>query len=208
MGGQSKILRSFWTTFQANYLKRPIIRETPLVKRELESNSLSAFLILLFLGSPSLASADQATEYRIKTAFLYNFAVYTEWPNRLKDGFTICFYGNNPFESYFDHISQKQVKGHVIAIRRPENLGDLHSCQMVFIGREAISDVEDIAETLYGKPILIVSDTPGGILPGVSLNMDLTEEGKIGFEVNLASAKKSRLNFSSQLLRIAKKVHN
>jgi hypothetical protein len=208
MGRQSKILRPFLAAFQAKYLKRQMIHEMHHVKRKLEFHGLNEFLILLLLGLPSLASADQATEYRIKTAFLYNFAVYTEWPNRLEGDFSLCFYGNHPFESYFDHISQKLVHGHAITIRRPKHLGDLHSCQIVFVGREAISDVGNIAETLYGKPVLIVSDTPDGILPGVALNMDLTEEGKIGFEVNLAGAKKSGLNFSSQLLRIAKKVHN
>lgn len=154
------------------------------------------------------AMADPATEYRIKTAFLYNFAHYTEWPGSFNDNFNLCFYGNHPFGAYLDHLREKQVQGHAVLIRETSDIGALHDCQLVFVGRNRMVDLKEIIESVAGKPILIVSDNPGTIQPGIMLNMDLTKEGKIGFEADLGVARKNGLNFSSQLLRIAKNMRN
>ena len=39
-----------------------------------------ALLVALLLACSPCATAQEFSEYRVKAAFLYNFALFTEWP--------------------------------------------------------------------------------------------------------------------------------
>lgn len=160
-------------------------------------------LILSF--SPD-ARAEKLDEYTLKTAFLYNFAVYTTWPDTDASTFNLCIYGNDPFGKNFDSLMQKKrVNDRTITIHRTNNIDRLDSCQLVFISRASIDNLKDVINTLQDKPVLIVADSPGTIQQGVTLNMEIKDE-KVTFEANLKVAKKASLNLSSQLLRFATSV--
>ncbi|MDR4519786.1 MAG: YfiR family protein [Nitrosomonas sp.] len=195
------------------------IRKPEFMTADLESGVLRFFrhikctmidgagiLLLLILTSANPASANETTEYRLKTAFLYNFAVYTEWPENINGVFNLCFYGKHSFEAYLEHLEQKEINTLPIAVKNISNLNALKDCHMIYLSRSVFVDLTRIIALLDNKPILTVSDYPDGIENGIMLNMVVSEEGKIAFEVNLTEAKKSGLNFSSQLLRIARKV--
>ncbi len=47
---------------------------------------------------PTLSHANNISEYRIKAAFIYNFARFTQWPDDT-DELKICIYGDDPFGS-------------------------------------------------------------------------------------------------------------
>ena len=85
-------------------------------------------------------------------------------------------------------------------------LDQLQQCQLVFISRAAIGHLTKIIDSLKDRPVLTVADSPGVIQQGVVLNMNVKDD-KVTFEANLAVAKKTGLNLSSQLLRLATEVH-
>lgn len=171
---------------------------------------LCDFLILAFFGflilSHSLwVQAEQPSEYRLKVAFLYNFAAYTEWPS-LPNHILCCIYGEDPFGKHLHHLRQKKVNEHEILIQHIENIEDLSHCQMVFIARSAAHNLSDIINKLNGMPILTIADTPGAGQQGIILNMSIKEE-KVIFEANVASAKRNNLKLNAQLLRFATEVY-
>lgn len=161
------------------------------------------FLILSY--SP-LTYAEQPTEYRMKVAFLYNFAAYTEWPDWPDHNLNLCIYDEDPFREHLQHLRQKKINHLEIVIKHTRNIDDLINCQMIFITQSAIGNLDDIINLLNGKSILTVSDTPGAAQKGTVLNMTV-KEGKITFEANIARARKSGLKLSSQLLRFASEVY-
>ncbi len=163
-------------------------------------------LLLILISFTNQSLANETTEYRLKTAFLYNFAVYTEWPENISGVFNLCFYGKHSFQAYLEHLEQKEINALPIAVKNINNLNALKDCHMIYLSRSVFVDLTQITAHLDNRPILTVSDYPDGIENGIMLNMVVSEEGKIAFEVNLTEAKKSGLNFSSQLLRIARKV--
>lgn len=174
---------------------------------------LLLFLFLLLSGfssepwGPAAAQAEELPEYRLKTAFLYNFAIYTSWPGNISaNEFTICIYGEDVFGKHLDNLLQKKVNGRSIRIQRTDDTKDLKDCQIVYVSRSAVSDLKTILGSLSGKPVLTVADSPGSSLQGIALNMAL-EDGKITFEANLTAARNASLNFSSQLLRFASTIH-
>ncbi|MGZ0017982.1 YfiR family protein [Nitrosomonas sp. wSCUT-2] len=168
---------------------------------------IMVFSLLLQLCTPSfLYAEEQPSEYRLKVAFLYNFAAYTTWPNPPDRNLTLCIHGEDPFGQNLQHLHGKKINEHDILIKYTRNIIDLTDCHMVFITQSVIKDVDDIIKQLQGMPILTIADSPGAGRRGVVLNMAI-KEGKVTFEANIAMAGKNRLNLSSQLLRFASEVH-
>ncbi|MBK9661695.1 MAG: YfiR family protein [Nitrosomonas sp.] len=165
----------------------------------------SACWYLLLSYSP-IAQAQQPSEYRLKVAFLYNFAAYTEWPSLPEKVLNLCIHGDDPFGEDLQHLRQKKVNEYEILIRQTNNVEELATCQIVFIARSAVRNLSEIIDQLNGRPILTIADTPGTSRQGVMLNMAI-KEGKVTFEANDAMAKKNHLKLSSQLLRFATEVY-
>ncbi len=168
-------------------------------------SALSACWYLLLSYSP-IAQAQQPSEYRLKVAFLYNFAAYTEWPSLPEKVLNLCIHGDDPFGEDLQHLRQKKINDYEIMIRQTNNAEELATCQIVFIARSAVSNLSEIINQLNGKPILTIADTPGTSRQGVMLNMAI-KEGKVTFEANDAMAKRNHLKLSSQLLRFATEVY-
>ena len=169
------------------------------------------FSIFLLCGLSMLSNAlpiqaEQTSEYRLKVAFLYNFAAYTEWSDLHNQVLNLCIHGENPFGENLHHLQQKKINEYELVIRHTENIAELSGCQIVFITRSAANNLSEIINLLNGKPILTIADAPGSSQQGVVLNMTV-KEGKVIFEANVAMAKKNGLKLSSQLLRFAVEVY-
>lgn len=171
--------------------------------------SYAKFGMMFYIASTGFAAdvrADKAAEYMLKAAFLYNFAIFTTWPDRTTDNFNLCIYGKDPFSQDLDSLMRKKhINDRKVIIHRINTIDRLNQCQLVFISRAAIGDLADIIDDLKDKPILTVADSPGVSQQGVVLNMNVKDD-KITFEANLTMARKAGLSLSSQLLRLATKV--
>lgn len=168
---------------------------------------LYLLLFCAILSYSPYVCAEELDEYTLKAAFLYNFAVYTTWPDSDASTFNLCIYGNDPFGKNLDSLMQKKrVNDRTITIHRTNNIDRLDSCQLVFISRSSIDNLGTVINTLQDKPILMVADSPNSTQKGVTINMEVKNE-KVTFEANLIVARKAGLNLSSQLLRFATVVH-
>ncbi len=157
------------------------------------------------LGAASTARGDELPEYRLKAAFLYNFALFTEWPTDTGPTLNVCILGKDPFGEEIDGLQGKAVGNRGIAVHRKSSIESLKSCQLVFVSREAIGSLPRLLDGLRGSPVLTLADSPGATRQGVALNMSVAQN-KITFEANLEAARAARLNLSSKLLRLAAEV--
>jgi hypothetical protein len=166
---------------------------------------LRALWLLALLGAASAAWAQEPSEYRLKTAFVYNFVLFTEWPAEVGSTLNLCIYGLDPFGAEIDALQGKTVGvRRIVVLRRPLN-SPLKGCQVVFITPSAISGLPHVLESLRDSPVLTVADSPGAARQGVALNMAVAQD-KITFEANLQAARAARLNLSSKLMRLATEV--
>ena len=170
------------------------------------SLSLPLLLPVFFaLLTPSQALADELPEYRLKAAFLYNFALFTEWPSEVGNTLTLCIVGRDPFGLDIDELQGKPVGQRSISLQR-KGVGDsLKSCQLVFVATSAIGNLARVLDELRERPVLTVADSPGAARQGVALNMAVVQN-RVTFEANLQAARAARLNLSSKLLRLATEV--
>lgn len=160
---------------------------------------------LAWLLAATSAHGEELPEYRLKAAFLYNFAAFTEWPTDVGATLTLCTYGPDPFGAEIDPLTGKSAGSRRIEVHRKTNLDALKGCQIVFLAAPAMGQAPRVLETLRGLPTLIVADSPGAVRKGVMLNMTLTQS-RVTFEANLGAARSAGLVLSSKLLRLATEV--
>ncbi len=151
------------------------------------------------------AMADELPEYRLKAAFLYNFALFTEWPTEVGPTLNLCIHGTDPFGKEIDALQDKSVGARSLAVQRRRVNESLKGCQIVFIAASAIDGLPHVLDGLRDLPVLTVADSPGAARQGVALNMALAQN-KISFQANLQAARAAKLNLSSKLLRLATEV--
>ena len=163
-------------------------------------------LTVLSLASFTLpARADDQPEYRLKAAFLFNFALFTEWPAEVGNMLNLCIQGTDPFGNELDALQGKAVGSRTIDVQRRPAGDSLKDCQIVFIAPSAIGTLPRVLESIRGRPVLTVADSAGAARRGVALNLAV-EQGKVSFAANLQAARGSGLNLSSKLLRVATEV--
>ncbi len=165
----------------------------------------AAILLLGALAAAVPARAAAPSEYQLKAAFLYNFALFTEWPAEVGSTLKVCIHGRDSFGPELDELEGKAVHHRQIAIERTPRADSLDTCQIVFISRSAAGDLPGIAERLRDVPVLTVAESVGATSQGVMLNMTVAVD-KITFSANVKAAQQAQLGLSSKLLKLATEV--
>lgn len=151
------------------------------------------------------AIAQDVPEYRLKAAFVYNFAAFTEWPSDVGSTLNLCLFGGDPFGAEIDALNQKKVGERKLIVHRKAQLDALKGCQIVFIADADAERVRRVVEAQRGQTMLTVADTPGALQHGVAVNMNLAQ-ARVTFEINRIAARAGRVDFGSNLLRLATAV--
>ena len=164
-------------------------------------------ILLLITVFPAEAMKQPAQEYQLKAVFLFNFTQFVDWPpcsfDTNQSSVVIGVLGDNPFGSYLDEIvSGESIKGHPVVVRYYKNVEDVQGCHILFVALTEITNRKKAIETLKGKDILTVSDAVHFAAEGGMITFFIANN-KIKFQINLESARASKMVFSSKLLRLA-----
>ena len=165
--------------------------------------------MLISGGAPSFARGETAPEYVVKAAFLYNFAKFVEWPAESFAGpaspIVLFVFGADPFGDALKSLKGKTANGRPIVVRYAANLGELERCHLLFVSASSMALLPKILQATKGWNVLTVGDVDGFARDGGTINL-LNEEQRIGIEINMEAAQRSRLKISSKLLALAKIV--
>jgi hypothetical protein len=152
------------------------------------------------------AEKEKFDEYKVKAAYLYNFAKFVEWPSEAfaepSVSLDLCIIGEDPFGHAIDEINGKSVKGRKLQIRQSSGSSELKECHIAFISSSEKYKYEDILKMIKDSHILTVSDINNFADNGGMINFKKVRS-KIRLEINHDAAKKSGLKLSSKLLKIA-----
>jgi len=169
----------------------------------------------LGLALAASANAQQLDEYRLKAAFLYNFAKFVDWPadeyTSPSQPFTICVLGKDPFgHSLDDVVAGKEIGGHPLTVRRIPAAGasdarESAACQILFVSPLEHKKVLSNLAATSQPGVLTVGEVGSPAADAVIINFIL-ESGRVRFEINLAVAEQKNLRLSSRLLSLATAV--
>ncbi len=165
---------------------------------------LLLLLTLLLSWLPAACPAGDAvqTEYRIKAAFLYNFARFVTWPDIPAGQFTLCVFGDDPIDEQLDTLLNKTVHERRLRIMHLKSLAMIGECQLVFVGRSYTHKLSEVISLLREQPVLTVSDIDGFVASGGIIGFRLIDN-KVRFEINTGAAGTAGLSISSKLLTLA-----
>lgn len=142
-------------------------------------------------------------EYTLKAAYVYNFALLTDWPHQDTESFSVCLFDNQPFSEAFKVLEQKRIGKNPISIRFIQQGGTLSGCRILFLSKHERNRNQNTVNTLAKEPILTVTDDEGLTQAHIQI---LQHNERLVFSINLGALQKSNLTLSSRLLQLAKEV--
>jgi hypothetical protein len=180
-----------------------------MIPSHLRRLSLVVCALLVCLAPPAVTAAP-TPEYLIKAAYLYNFALFVEWPAdafaTIEGPIVIGVLGNDPFDQALDRtIQDKRINNRRLIIRRLQWSQDLRQCHILFVSSSEVARTGELRARLEGSPVLVVGETEDFAHRAGSINFFI-ESNKVRFEVNVDAARRARLNVSAKLLKLARIV--
>jgi len=165
------------------------------------------------MAAPAVAVAMKThPEYEVKAAYLVNFARYVTWPgesfDKPDDPIVICVLGQDPFGDYLDRtIAGKEINGHPLVAERLDRVEEAAGCHLVFVARSERYRETALLAALRGRPLLTVGESDRFVHDGGAINMSLSSDNRVQFEVNLDITSHAGLKVNSTMLSLAKAVH-
>jgi hypothetical protein len=169
---------------------------------------LIAIAALVLVATVSTARAEISVG-RLKSLFVERFTRFIDWPAQaLPQGapFVVCIQGTgDTAENLFEVARSRKFKDRPCEVRRVRAGSDLNSCQLLYVAGSEAAHLPEVIAAVAGRPILTVADSAGFADKGVLINL-FQDDKLMHFEINLPAVKRSKLTFSSQLLRLGRLV--
>ena len=159
-------------------------------------------LLALFILVPPVLGAKNSDAYSLKSALIYNFAKFTQWPEVSNHTTIDICYFNDLYRPALDVLSGKKIAEHSVVIRQVENIDEIDTCQLVYIDKSKRDILNRLFIKVKGKPILTVSDIVGFYDEGGMIEITVSDN-RLRFLINLDSVNMSSLVLSSQMLKLA-----
>lgn len=170
-----------------------------------------AWTLCGLLFACSCASAASVSEQQLKSAFLYNFTKFVEWPPESfaspGDPIVIGLLGD---ESMFAEISaivgNRQVNGRPLLVRQISVIADARLTHVLFIPAAEQRRFTQMKAKIADRPVLTVGETEQCVEAGNSICF-IQQDDKLRFEINIDTAQRCGLKISAQLQKLALAVH-
>ena len=149
------------------------------------------------------------SEYSLKSAFIFNFSKFVEWPDsafRGKADFCVATLGRTPLDKELSELSGKSVHGRSIVFRKLSTPEEAELCQVLYISRSDLAKLGGILDSLRDLPVLTVADGDEFCRNGGMLSL-VNQKGRIVFDVNFREMQRAKLRPNSQLLKLARKIY-
>ena len=166
---------------------------------------LSLRLALLLAWLPLQAGAQDA-EYALKAAFVFNFAVFTQWPEPalpIGTPLQLCAYGGNTMLEALISLNDKLVNGHRVQLRQLDAGSGARNCHVLVLDARDRERWNSFRRELAGANVLTVADDRQIGANGAVLAL-MTDRSRIVFDADLEAARQAHLTLSSKLLRLAR----
>ena len=145
----------------------------------------------------------------MKAAFIYNFALFTEWPGKVlaeADSVTVCFSAASDMQVELNGLNGKSVRNRVLKTRPLASLETgLNECHVLFVEARDRPHWLAIRKKLASTAILTVTDDGEIGRDGAMIVLSLNGS-KMAFDIDQSAARQSGLMLSSKLLRLARRV--
>jgi hypothetical protein len=168
-----------------------------------------AVAVFIALSLSASSYAQSATAAALTSAFLYNFAKFTEWPaDSLAPGqrLALCVLGDNAVAAALDQtIKGHAIESHELTVEVLKPDASARSCHLLYMSGVDEKRSIQVIESLKSASVLTASDAVHFVELGGVAQLTL-ESGRMRFAINVSAAQRARLQLSSKLLSLARIV--
>ncbi len=160
----------------------------------------------MLLCVPAAPAEDfGGAEYRVKAAFIYNFAKFTRWSGN-KDRLCVAVLDAPRFAATLSTtLEGKSVEGIPIDVKPVSEPEQLAACDLAFVPAARASSYAEIIDLLRDKPVFAVGDEAEFAEVGGLAAFYLADE-RVRFALNRETHRACGLDISSQLLRLGRMI--
>jgi len=178
----------------------------PATNRHRSSRLAWCWALLAGLWSTPLSAQAPASDQalaELKAQIVFRTMLFIDWPaGQLRPGqaLSLCLLEDSPLATALLGLAGRTINGHALEPRRLR-ADQASTCHAALLG--PTTDTGPLQQA--GRALLLVSDAPAMLGRGVMLNLQV-EDGRVVFDIGLASAHRASLEFSTKLLRLARFV--
>src|SRR5690606_33764228 len=155
---------------------------------------------------PSSFSNQRYTELDLKTAYIFNFMKFVEWPQEKSQRLSqinICAYSGDPMLPFLKKLEFEQVRNLKIVTQVYDSVADINRCQLIYLDVISADKRAEILEATENKPILTIGHE-GRYNDEDEIITLFPENDRLRFDINYRQAQQRGLQISSRLLRLAR----
>lgn len=173
----------------------------------IDSRMPLALLLVACLAFPARADERiQADRTSVEAAFLYNFALFTDWPALPDPEFNLCVLGDDGMLEALGAVKTRQLKDKPILVRKIDSSKQWQGCQVLFVGNAEHRAIKDLHELSGAAPMLLVAEEGAFDVQNATIVLG-EQQGRISFRINRSEAARRSMTFSSKLLKLATQVY-
>ena len=171
---------------------------------------MGILLPVTLLPAHAMANSD-ALETRVRAAFLFNFARYTEWPNAAipaQTRFRFCVAESEDVKKALEStLADKQILGSKPSIDLLDASQTIDECHLLYVPQLSEGRQRAWLEAANNRSILVISE--GRDFPKSAPGMVgfFLVDGRIRFAINPTHVNQAGLQMSSRLLGLAEIVN-
>ena len=173
-------------------------------------------VLLLWMVIPAGAPAapgdsSEGDVVAIEVGFIYNFTRFIRWPSSDvppgRRAFVIAVVGAPSMVSHLSVLERgsHRVDDLPVRVEAVADPGVVPDCSILFVGADAVGQLDHILRQVAGRPVLVIGDTPGLARRGVAINFYL-QRGRVRFEINPGALRRAGLTAEAQLFDVARIV--
>ncbi len=148
----------------------------------------------------------QVDEYDVKTAFVYNLALFTVAADAREGDYAVCVFGRDPFGARLKALETRTIDKRRIAVRNVASVEALAGCSFVFFGQVDRRERVAALRALAGRPVVTATESTDFPQPGLMYHLDV-ERQRVVVDVNQDALRTAGMQVGTQMLRVARRVH-
>ncbi len=171
--------------------------------------TLMVAAVLGWAAPPAPAQMVTPLAYRVKAAFVYNFALFVEWPQATlgpeHQSVVVGIVGDDPLATELEQVDGKRIGTRTLRVTRLDTQQEFVGCHILYVGASERERLPAILERAAAHHVLTVGDMARFIDKGGMIGF-IIEGESVRFEVCLARAQRAGLKLSAKLLQVARLV--
>jgi hypothetical protein len=166
--------------------------------------ALAMLLVLLPVGR---SIAESFSEEEVRAIFLFNFAVFAEWPPAAFESpespFRYCALAGQSLRSNLsESLARERVRGRPLILVEAEDPAAWRRCHLLYLEQAARERISQVLAAVSGAPVLTVGDSEAFVRDGGAVAL-VRKAGRLRTIIDPRAARAAGVQISSKLLRLA-----